>query len=143
MYVLYKASVAVQGCTLPLLIFYIHCNNYTITVYIYVQTYDSAPICFGHIQRGTRQRQIYCSFCSIYVVTCLTARNMDNFNFFVRGLRLLWFMSAPPDKDGNKLNPHKWVLSTLTVSQRMKNFRLCWKAKIYCYNYLVRHFSPF
>lgn len=64
------------------------------------------------------------------------------FLFSVRGLRLLWFLSAPPDKDGNKLNPHKWVLRTVTVSQGMKNFHPCWKAKIYWYNYLVRHFSP-
>jgi len=64
------------------------------------------------------------------------------FRSSVRGLRLLWFLSDPPDKDGSKLNPHKWVLRALTVSQGMKNFRLCWKAEIYWYNYLVRHFSP-
>ena len=61
----------------------------------------------------------------------------------VRGLRLLWFLSTPQDKDGNNLNPHKWALRALTVSQRMKNFRRRWKAEIYWYNYFVRHFSLF
>jgi hypothetical protein len=40
-------------------------------------------------------------------------------------------LSAPPDEDGNKLNSQKWVLMTLTVSQGMKNLRLCWNAEVY------------
>ena len=59
-----------------------YCNNYTITIYIYVQIYGSAPTCFGHFQGGNRHRKLYWSFWNVYVVTCLTARNMDNFKLY-------------------------------------------------------------
>ena len=79
---------------------YMYINNCTIIRYSDAQICGSSPTCFGHFQGGIQQRTSakmcrrfttcfytivsnYSTVVGIYIVTCLTAQNRDNFKQFL------------------------------------------------------------